>query len=153
MRPIKGLTVAAAAFALVAVPLAMASADDSHHPMREAAEAPPMAGSPGGTMGPGTMGSGAMGAMMMGPGMIAAMHGGGMEFPPHAAMRGALSLTAAQARDLVEARLILHGNDRLRVGSVETAADGFVATVETVDGSLVRTLRIDPATGALRPAE
>lgn len=149
MRSTRQFTAAVFAFGLAVTPLAAAQADDAHHPA--AAAAAPMAGCPGGmmeNMGSG-MGSGMMGAGMMDPSMMKRMHGG-MEFPPHAAMRGELSLTPDQAREILDARLIMHGNDRLRVGAVKAAADGIVATVETVDGSLVRTLRIDPATGVIQ---
>lgn len=148
MRWTKSFAATVLAFGLAAAPLASAGAADAHHPS---------SGGPMGTGMPGPMGGGTgHGGMMPGPmsgGMPGAMHGGMMEFPPRAAMWGELSLTPAQARDLLEARLILHGNDRLRVGSVEAEGDAIAATVETVDGSLVRTLRIDPTTGAMRSAD
>jgi len=173
MRWTKPLATLALATGLAAAPLVGAQAVDAHHPERAAAQGAPQAtqgggmpagpmsgGSGGGMMGGGMMSGmmgGGQGGGMMGPGMMGGMmsqmHGGLMEFLPHAAMQGDLDLTPDQVRDLLEARLILHGNDRLRVGDV-TAQDGaVVAAVETVDGSLVRRLRIDPKTGMMQPVE
>ena len=49
-----------------------------------------------------------------------------------------LDLTVDQARTLAESRLILAGNDRLKVGPVEAIDDETIAVgIVTVDDSLV----------------
>jgi len=59
-----------------------------------------------------------------------------------------LNLDNDQVRDLAEARLILKGNERLRVAKVEDGAeDTAVVTIETVDGSIVDIISIDRDTG------
>ena len=62
-----------------------------------------------------------------------------------------LDLTVEQARTLAESRLILSGNERLKIGSVE-AIDDDTITVEivTVDDSLVVRREIDRDTGRLK---
>jgi hypothetical protein len=59
-----------------------------------------------------------------------------------------LDLTADEARILVEARLIMRGNDRLKVGQVaQKDDDTFLVDVVTVDDSLVRRIEIDRDNG------
>jgi hypothetical protein len=59
-----------------------------------------------------------------------------------------LALTIDQARTLAETRLILSGNDRLKVGSVEAIDDKtLMVEIVTVDGSLVVRRNIDRGTG------
>ncbi|MCA1971206.1 MAG: hypothetical protein LDL44_00060 [Caenispirillum sp.] len=111
---------------------------------------------------------GMMSGMMAEGGMMGRMMGqaagdmgqggmiGGMPGPlgPCAMMMGQpLDLTAAEARTLVDAMLIRHGNDRLRAGPVEQRGDKLLAAIETVDGSLVSRLAVDPRTGLMQPAE
>ncbi|MBM3565833.1 MAG: hypothetical protein FJX42_06960 [Alphaproteobacteria bacterium] len=60
-----------------------------------------------------------------------------------------LKLTAQKVKTLLEARLIRHGNERLKVGQVvEKDAKTIAAEIVTVDGSLVEKIEIDKATGA-----
>ena len=62
-----------------------------------------------------------------------------------------LDLTVEQARTLAESRLILAGNDRLKVGSVEAIdEDTIVVEIVTVDDSLVVRREIDRDTGRQR---
>lgn len=61
-----------------------------------------------------------------------------------------LDLTVEQARTLAESRLILAGNDRLKVGSVEALDDEtIVVEIVTVDDSLVVRREIDRDTGRI----
>lgn len=61
-----------------------------------------------------------------------------------------LDLTVEQARTLAESRLILSGNDRLKVGSVEAIDDETIAVeILTVDDSLVVRREIDRDTGRM----
>ena len=63
-----------------------------------------------------------------------------------------LGLTVAQARTLAESRLILAGNERLKVGSVEAIDDKtIVVKIVTVDDSLVVRRNIDRNTGRMQP--
>ncbi len=62
-----------------------------------------------------------------------------------------LNLTVDQARTLAESRLILSGNDRLKVGSVEVVDDDTIAVeIVTVDDSLVVRREIDRDTGRMK---
>ena len=62
-----------------------------------------------------------------------------------------LGLTVDQARTLAESRLILSGNDRLKVGSVEAVDDKtIVVEIVTVDDSLVVRRNIDRNTGRMQ---
>lgn len=62
-----------------------------------------------------------------------------------------LDLTVEQARTLAESRLILAGNDRLKVGSVEAIDDEtIVVEIVTVDDSLVVRREIDRDTGRIQ---
>ena len=59
-----------------------------------------------------------------------------------------LDLTADEARTLIEARLIMRGNDRLKVGQVTPKGDDtYLVDVTTVDDSLVRQIEIDRNSG------
>ncbi|MEJ2621146.1 MAG: hypothetical protein P8163_13035 [Candidatus Thiodiazotropha sp.] len=79
------------------------------------------------------------------PGM---MQGKG-KFGP--AMTRALDLTADEAKTLVSARLIMQGNDRLKVGPViEKDADTYLVDIITVDNSLVRQVEVDRDNGLSR---
>ena len=62
-----------------------------------------------------------------------------------------LGLTVEQARTLAESRLILSGNDRLKVGSVEAVDDKtIVVEIVTVDDSLEVRRNIDRNTGRMK---
>ena len=62
-----------------------------------------------------------------------------------------MDLTVDQARTLAESRLILSGNDRLKVGSVEVVDDETIAVeIVTVDDSLVVRREIDRDTGRMK---
>jgi len=59
-----------------------------------------------------------------------------------------LDLSADEAKTLVEARLIMRGNDRLKVGQVtQKDDDTYLVDVTTVDDSLVRQIEIDRDSG------
>lgn len=63
-----------------------------------------------------------------------------------------LGLTVEQARTLAESRLILSGNDRLKVGSVEAIDDDtIIVEILTVDDSLVVRRSIDRDNGRMKP--
>ncbi|KJS39342.1 MAG: hypothetical protein VR70_08230 [Rhodospirillaceae bacterium BRH_c57] len=129
-----------------------AFAEEAHHPSAGGASATPapQAAAANSAM----MGSGMDSGMMQG-GMMGMMHGG--QASPGVAgcplmTGGDLALNVEKARSLVAAHVVMMGNDRLRVGSVQAQGDDFVAEIETVDGSLVNRLTIDGKTGAMRPA-
>lgn len=62
-----------------------------------------------------------------------------------------LDLSAEQARTLVSARLIMQGNDRLKVGEVKAKDDdSYVVDITTVEGSLVRQVEVDREKGLPR---
>jgi hypothetical protein len=55
-------------------------------------------------------------------------------------------------KEIVENRLKIHGNDRLKVGKVEAQGeDAIVVEIVTVDDSLVHKIQFDTRTGAHRP--
>lgn len=75
---------------------------------------------------------------------------GGMQRPGMHPRRD-LNLSADQVRTLVEARLIMRGNDRLKVGNVTPDGENdYKVQIVTVDGSLVRQFDVDKHRG-LRP--
>jgi len=62
-----------------------------------------------------------------------------------------LDLTADEAKTLVGARLIMRGNDRLKVGQVsEKDQDTYLVDIVTVDDSLVRQVEVDRDNGLPR---
>jgi hypothetical protein len=62
-----------------------------------------------------------------------------------------LNLTADEAKTLVEARLIMRGNDRLKVGQVtEKDEESYLVDIVTVDNSLVRQVEVDRDNGLPR---
>lgn len=62
-----------------------------------------------------------------------------------------LNLTAEEAKTLVEARLIMKGNDRLKVGQVtESDQETYLVDIVTVDNSLVRQIEVDRDNGLPR---
>jgi hypothetical protein len=104
-------------------------------------------------MGPGMMGPGyQMGpGYGMGPGM---MYGGpGYQGPGYGEPGRQLDLSTDDVRSYFERQLAAGGNKRLRVGKVEALDDDAIeAQIETVDGSLVATYKVDRHTGAIAPA-
>jgi hypothetical protein len=67
------------------------------------------------------------------------------------ALNRELDLTADEAKTLVAARLIMRGNDRLKVGQVtEKDADTYLVDIVTVDNSLVRQIEVDRNNGLPR---
>lgn len=62
-----------------------------------------------------------------------------------------LNLTADEAKTLVAARLIMRGNDRLKVGEVTEKDDQtYLVEITTVDDSLVRNVEVDKDNGLPR---
>ncbi|MCG8044340.1 MAG: hypothetical protein N0C89_10480 [Candidatus Thiodiazotropha endolucinida] len=62
-----------------------------------------------------------------------------------------LNLTSDQARTLVEARLIMRGNDRLKVGQIsEKDEETYLVDIVTLDDSLVRQIEVDRDNGLPR---
>ncbi len=62
-----------------------------------------------------------------------------------------LDLSAEQAKTLVEAKLIMRGNDRLKVGQVaEKDKNSYVVDIVTVDDSLVHQVEVDRDNGLPR---
>jgi hypothetical protein len=100
-----------------------------------------------GMIGPGMMGPGMMGpGYGMGPGM---MRGG----PGWVAPEQPLNLSADDVRSYFQRLLAAGGNQRLKLGKVEVRDDGTIeAQIETVDGSLVASYKVDRRTGAIAPA-
>lgn len=59
-----------------------------------------------------------------------------------------LNLTESQVKTLVEARLIMRGNDRLKIGKVAKKDEQtYLVDIVTVDDSLVRQVEIDKDSG------
>ncbi|MBO6949251.1 MAG: hypothetical protein JJ855_14805 [Rhodospirillales bacterium] len=117
--------------------------------------------------GPGMMGQGYGPGMMgqgYGPGMMGQGYGPGMMGQGYGMGHGPgmmygwgqdrdLKLKADDARALVQARLVMLGNDRLTVGDVaDDNADEIVVDVVTAkEKALVEKLAVDRATGRIRP--
>ena len=106
----------------------------------------------------GALGAGAVNASGWGEGCE--RHQRGEYGPQHSMMgqrqgmrgpRADLNLSAEQVKTLVEARLIMRGNERLKVGDVsEVDADTYRVQIVTVDGSLVREFDVDRNEGPRR---
>jgi len=63
-----------------------------------------------------------------------------------------LDLDVDDVRNIIEGRLAMHGNDRLKVGEVTVVDDDTItAEIVTVDNSLVTKLEFDRKTGAHHP--
>ena len=63
-----------------------------------------------------------------------------------------LKLTPERVQEIMEGKLAWQGNENLKVGTVETNAEGkIVATLVTKENSLVETFIVDPKTGAHQP--
>ena len=59
-----------------------------------------------------------------------------------------LDLTQKEVQTLMEARMIMRGNDRLKVGKIAKKDDStYLVDIVTVDDSLVRQVEIDKDTG------
>jgi len=59
-----------------------------------------------------------------------------------------LDLTSDEVETLIKARLIMHGNDRLKVGKVAKKDDQtYLVDIVTVDDSLVRQIEVDKNMG------
>jgi len=59
-----------------------------------------------------------------------------------------LDLSAAEVKTLIEARMIMRGNDRLKVGKVSQKDDQtYLVDIVTVDDSLVRQIEVDKNNG------
>lgn len=62
------------------------------------------------------------------------------------------NLSVDDVRGIIESRLKMHDNDRLKVGKVETSGqDTIVAEIVTVDDSLVHKIEFNTKTGAHHP--
>jgi len=83
--------------------------------------------------------------MGMGSGKSMGKHmGSGMGYN----MDRKLDLSADEVKTLIEARMIMHGNDRLKVGKVSQKDDQtYVVDIVTVDDSLVRQIEVDKDNG------
>ncbi len=80
-----------------------------------------------------------------GPGMMGGMGKTGKTGQP---MNRNLDLTADEAKTLVAARLIMRGNDRLKVGQVTVQDENtYLVDIITVDDSLVRQVTVDRNNG------
>ena len=92
-------------------------------------------------------GQGGQHGQMMGQGMGGGMGkhmGSGMGYN----MDRKLDLSAGEVQTLIEARMIMHGNDRLKVGKVSQKDDQtYVVDIVTVDDSLVRQIEVDKDNG------
>lgn len=114
-------------------------------------------------MGPGTMGSGMMNqsgarqGMMMGSGKMGGGIGHGMG---HGMMMGGhyggqnidRNLSAEDVRKVLEGHFAWMGHKRLKVGNIKKQDDGtLLANIDTVDGSLVMRMEVDPKSGAMHP--
>jgi hypothetical protein len=121
-------------------------------------------GMPEGGMGQGMMGQMPMaGGMMMCPmmqmmgarsgmGMQSMMGGDAMLYGmPHGNVE---EMTPERVRAFLEQRLEQHGNPRLKLGDIASAADGSItAEIVTVDGSLVQKLAFNRYPGLFRQVQ
>lgn len=92
------------------------------------------------------MGSGSMMSpgQMMGPGMMMGATG----MPCHD-QTAKTDMSADDVRSVIDGHLKRMGHARLKVGEVKKMEKAFVASVTTVDGSLVWKLEVDPHTGTM----
>jgi hypothetical protein len=156
----KTLTITAAAAVVALAAAAFAAPSIAHGP-----GGGPYQGGYGmmGHMGPGMMGGGMMGggwgagrmggAGMMGPGMMGygpSAHG---DCPAAQAAQGK-DVTVDGVTKLLEHRLAMWGNDRLKLGEVsEQGEDAIVGEIVTQDGSLVERLVFDRHSGRVTRGE
>jgi len=62
------------------------------------------------------------------------------------------NLSSEDVRKILSGHLASIGNKRLKVGAINQQSDGsFLANIDTVDGSLVWHMRVDPKTGGMQP--
>ena len=106
------------------------------------------------------MTGGGMGAGMMGGGMGAGMMGGGMGHgmmmgytaPHHQDQTVDRNLSGEDVQKILTGHLTLMGHKRLQVGEVKKQENGtLLADINTLDGSLVMRMEVDPKTGAMHP--
>jgi hypothetical protein len=110
-------------------------------------------GQQGWTMGPGMMGQGQ--GYGMGPGIMGPGYGMGPGPQPWASPRVTprMDLSTDDVKSYFQDQLANAGNKRLKVGKVEALDDNTIeAQIETVDGSLVASYKVDRHTGAITPA-
>jgi len=104
-----------------------------------------------GEIGENCYGQGGQHGQMMGQGMGGGMGnhmGSGMGKHMGSGMDRKLDLSAGEVKTLIEARMIMHGNDRLKVGKVSQKDDQtYVVDIVTVDDSLVRQIEVDKDNG------
>ena len=102
----------------------------------------------------GMMGQGhGYGMMGQGSGMMGYGPGGGSADCP-AVQATAKDMTVDDVKALLEHRLEMWGNDRLKVGAVsEQGEDSIVGEIVTQDGSLVEKLAIDRRSGRMTRVE
>ncbi len=91
---------------------------------------------------------------MMGGGMGYGMMGHGMAMghvsPHYRGQSFDRNLSPDDVRKIVDGHFAWMGHKRLRVGDVKKQDDGsLLADVNTVDGSLVMRMEVDPKTGAM----
>ena len=92
-------------------------------------------------------GQGGQHGQMMGMGLANHM-GKHMGYGKGYNMDRQLDLSAAEVKTLIEARMIMHGNDRLKVGKVTKKDDQtYLVDIVTVDDSLVRQIEVDKDNG------
>lgn len=95
-----------------------------------------------GSQGHGMMGSHGYGMMGSGNAPCPRMEQAGVDH----------DLSVDDVKGIVENRLKMHGNDRLKVGKVETSGeDTIVVEIVTVDDSLVHKIEFNTKTGAHHP--
>ena len=95
-------------------------------------------------------GSGGHQGQMMGSNMESHMKGqmGGKMGGHMGGTDRALDLSADEVRTLIEARMIMRGNDRLKVGKITQKDDQtYLVDIVTVDDSLVRQIEVDKNKG------
>ncbi|NQU59442.1 MAG: hypothetical protein HQ513_19590 [Rhodospirillales bacterium] len=112
-----------------------------------------------GMMGSQGHGQGMMGSQGHGQGMMGSQgHGQGMMGSGNAPCGQVeqsgvdRNLGVDDVKGIIESRLKMHNNDRLKVGKVEASGDNtIVAEIVTVDDSLVHKIEFDTKTGAHHP--
>ena len=104
-----------------------------------------------GMMGSHGQGHGMMGSHGQGYGMMGSGNAPCGQFQQSGVDR---DLGVDDVKGIVENRLKMHGNDRLKVGKVEASDENtIVVEIVTVDDSLVHKLEFDTRTGAHHPVK
>ncbi|MHA1597767.1 MAG: hypothetical protein ACTSV1_03515 [Alphaproteobacteria bacterium] len=146
----KTLTLTAAATAIALVTAFAAAPSLAHGPQGTTDQ------TESGQMGSGMMGgkgAGHMGGGMMG-GKGAGHMGGGMMGGMMGHQQGDRNLSVDDVRKVLDGMIVMHGNDRLKVGKIEATDDKtIVAEIVTVDDSLVQKIEFDTKTGAHHPVK